>query len=718
MVVSVMKRARRVVAPCVVAAMAASMGGCVGGSGDSAAALGGGGGGGFVIDDASGEPGDFADGNGAMPVPSDASGPNMPICEPGLDLPNGIPPSIPMGPAQGPTPRTGNVPWLPWTAGHPIAVHGDQVLALDIDNGTLVRIDRATMKVVATLAVGKRPRSMVVAENGTAYIALQDGGAVARVDAGGKLLAPWQVGGEPMSVALTPNGAHLLVAIAGSRVLRWLDVNSGVTVATAATGPHPTAVATTADRVYLSDRLGNPRSFALAPMPSSPALVPTEHTMQGRGMVGACGSDQGTGLVRSLALAPEPQSTQGVFAVHLQVASGTVETSILQAMGCSESGGAYGAGGDCKLPRRPAEVAVSGLNVGQALSGTHTAFVGTKETNLASKFDQPSDIVAHPTHKLLLVTATGTDNVLVLRFDDNSGLTPMAELTVGKAPSGIALSPDGKTAYVLNAHDYTVGAVPLGGVLGFGNGDPLTIGQAQTVSIGVDPLPEQLRLGRRIFTYARNPGLSKDGQFACATCHLDGAEDGQTWFVAGGPRQTPALAERLAGTGPFNWGGTHDVLTDNMKETIGRMGGQGLTKVEIDALEAFLLKGLRAPRNPNVAAALTPSQAAGKAIFDDPKVGCGTCHVGGKTNGLSFDVGTMSEADYTVHAKGLGQDVKGVAYDTPSLVGLFATAPYLHDGSAKTLDDVFKLSDAGKMGNTSGLSSQQRADLKAYLLTL
>ncbi len=708
-----LRRARGALVPL---ALAATLVGCEGGGVAN-------GGGGFVFDSdtsvgtSNSGNGFEGDANGAKPAASDAFASNTPICEPGLDLPNGVPPSIPMGPAQGPTPRTGNVSWLPWTAGHPIAVHGEQVLALDIDNGTLVRIDRATMKVVATVAVGKRPRSMVVAENGTAYIALQDDGAVARVDAGGKLLAPWQVGGEPMSVALTPNGAHLLVAIAGSRELRWLDVGTGTTVATAATGPHPTAVATTADTVYLSDRLGNPRSFAVVPTPGATPSA-KDHTLQGRGMVGACGSDQGTGLVRSLALAPEPQSSQGVFAVHLQVASGTVETSILQAMGCSDSGGAYGGGGDCKLPRRPAEVAISGLNVGQALTGTRTAFVGTKETNLASKFDQPSDIVAHPTHKLLLVTATGTDNVLVLRFDDNSGLTPMAELTVGKAPSGIALAPDGKTAYVLNAHDYTVGAVPLAGVLAFGNGDPLTIGQAQTVSIGVDPLPEQLRLGRRIFTYARNPGLSKDGQFACATCHLDGAEDGQVWFVAGGPRQTPALAGRLAGSAPFNWGGTHDVLTDNMKETIGRMGGVGLTQVEIDALEAFLLQGLRAPRNPNVAAALTPSQAAGKAIFDDPKVGCGSCHVGGKTNGLSFDVGTMSEADFTVHAKVLGQDVKGVAYDTPSLVGLFATAPYLHDGSAKTLDDVLKLSDAGKMGNTAGLSKQQREDLKAYLLTL
>ena len=78
----------------------------------------------------------------------------------------------------------------------------------------------------------------------------------------------------------------------------------------------------------------------------------------------------------------------------------------------------------------------------------------------------------------------------------------------------------------------------------------------------------------------------------------------------------------------------------------------------------------------------------------------------------------MGEDDSIVHAKGLGQEIQGLAFDTPSLAGLFATAPYFHDGSAKTLDDVLKLSDAGKMGDTSGLSKQQREDLKAYLLTL
>jgi cytochrome c peroxidase len=61
----------------------------------------------------------------------------------------------------------------------------------------------------------------------------------------------------------------------------------------------------------------------------------------------------------------------------------------------------------------------------------------------------------------------------------------------------------------------------------------------------------------------------------------------------------------------------------------------------------------------------------------------------------------------------------GPAFDTPSLRGLWDSAPYLHDGSAPTLRDVLTTRNAGdRHGTTSTLTPQQIDDLVAYLRSL
>ncbi|MBT9554965.1 MAG: hypothetical protein IV100_03000 [Myxococcales bacterium] len=62
---------------------------------------------------------------------------------------------------------------------------------------------------------------------------------------------------------------------------------------------------------------------------------------------------------------------------------------------------------------------------------------------------------------------------------------------------------------------------------------------AAETNYAVDPIADPTeRMGRRAYTYARFEGLSANGFFACATCHIEGGDDGMTWFVVDGPRQT------------------------------------------------------------------------------------------------------------------------------------------------------------------------------------
>jgi hypothetical protein len=639
----------------------------------------------------------------------------------------GVPPmvpkfSFPMA-QQGPTARA-KATWQPWTSGHPLAVQGGVVLAVDADNGTVVRIDRAQMTVVATVAVGARPSQLVVAPDGTTFVSVRGAGAIVRLDAQGKLQSTWPVGTEPQGLALSPDAKTLYVALAGDRKLLALDATTGTLLGQARTGTHPTAVVAGPERVVVLDRTSAPRFFAL------PTLVPggtnegQATPLGGTGMVGICGNSDAAKAIRAVSGVLDPES-QAVFVPHVRVASGSLATSIQQASspecGLGSGTGSYGDGSsDCKLARRPVEVAVSRLSTPGAEEGLSAETIGAEDGSiLAARFDQPTDVVAHPTKRMLLVAARGSDNVFALAVEPQGALRPILEITTGQAPSGIAVNAEGDFAYVLNSHDFTVGEVALQPLLDFQGGKLPKVQQGRTVTYGVDTLAPAARLGRRTFTFARNPALSSNGQFACATCHLDGAEDGQVWFVAGGPRQTPALAGRLAGTAPFNWKGTHDALTDNMAETIHRMGGLGLGSEELKSLEQFLLVGMQAPQNPNVqAGGLNAHQAAGKALFENATVGCNGCHVAGKTDGQSHDVGTMSKDEDLLQAKVFGKAVSGIAYDTPSLQGLYATAPYLHDGSAATLEDVLKLADSGKMGHTAALSVQQKADLVAYLLSL
>lgn len=615
-------------------------------------------------------------------------------------------------------PRPDSKTWQPWTSGHPIAVHGNHVLALDADNGTLVRIDRTSLAVVAKVQVGARPWSLTVAPDGTAFVAVRGAGSVVRVAPGGTVAATWLVGTEPMGVALSPDAATVYVTLAGDHKLLALDAATGAVKGQAVTGDHPTAVVARPGAVVVLDRVGPPLQFLTGPLLAGGTAPAVALKLNGAGMVGHCGDV--VPAIRALAGIVDP-SHGSVHVAHVRAAPGNLGTSISQAknLACTEGGGSYGAGGSCKVARRPVEVAVSILLGTHEGGGSAFSQVGTSTgEQLASHFDQPNDIAAHPSLGMLLVAARGTDNVAVLATD--GGLVRMlGEIAVGQAPTGIAVTDEGDVAYVLNSQDFTVGVVTLQPLLAFTGGKAPHLKQGATVAIGTDPLPQPLRLGRRTFTFAGNPALSKKAVFACATCHTDGAEDGQTWFVATGPRQTPALAERLAGTAPFNWQGSHQVLTENMAETIQRMGGTGLTQAELASLEAFMTTGLHAPINPHLApGGLTAQQAEGKKLFEDPKVACNGCHVDGKTDGMSHDVGTMSIDDFTLYAKGLGKSIKGLEFDTPSLKGLFASAPYLHDGSAVTLNDVLKLSDAGKMGSTSHLTAAQKVSLMAYLLTL
>ena len=623
-----------------------------------------------------------------------------------------------------------------WTSSHSLVVAGERLHVVDRANEVLVTLDSATLTQTAVVPLKGRPERMIAAPNGVLYVTLRQGAGIARVDPNGTtVLEVIPVGVEPTAVALDADRKLLYVATAGRNEIFAISTETHTVVGTATVDARPMAlVAMPSGHVVVGHQSADAQLLWFAKSGFKLMRSTPLRTSPGFDQLGDTGR-RGT-RVAAGTLNPHDDS---VLLTHLVVNPGTPEQhELLSGLTTTAApSGGYGATGTTDPcfdpPPRPAEIALTPVSVFSDAAPVDVTPVvkGPSGRAFLTEFDQPSDIVAHPTLAMVAVAAMGTDNVLLMSVIGRSG--PVGWIDgLGEAPAGVAFSHDGRVAYVLNAHSFTISEVDLEPVrqsadaTDIGEGDPslVHLTAQRHVTFGTDPLPETARLGRRTFFNANNPRLSKAGRLACATCHFEGNEDKQVWIVPAGERQTPALAGRLAGTAPFNWGGTETELKGNMAETINRMGGHGLTPDELGSLEEFLLVGLEPPPNPHRAAeGLTPEQVRGKALFEDPIVGCSGCHrpLQAFTDGLRHDVGTTTTLEQVIEAENASKEKraprKGVPLNTPSLVGLHHTAPYLHDGSAATLWDVLDRTDRS-MGSTQSLTESQKADLISYLLTL
>jgi len=289
----------------------------------------------------------------------------------------------------------------------------------------------------------------------------------------------------------------------------------------------------------------------------------------------------------------------------------------------------------------------------------------------------------------------------------------------------------GRCASCHDSHDYAVSAFDLSGLMGVAPSHVVSRRRpplAERTVFATSPLPPRALQGRRLFTRV-DRRIGGSARFACASCHPDGRHDGLVWSNGAGPRQTPILAGNLAGTAPFNWLGTEQKLADNVAQTIRRLGGKGITNDEVEALALFIREYLPGLDNPHQRERAEPAVQLGRALFHDPKVGCSGCHDSGGgvfTDGDSHDIGTTTERERIVwknrkNLRGLREAIPKppVAYDTPTLRNVWASAPYLHDGSARTLAELLTVRNPGdRMGHTSHLSPHELGALEAYLRTL
>ena len=646
-----------------------------------------------------------------------------------------------------------------WHAGRAMVRQGDRLIIADPDHEAIFELSADTLELIASTPLTGKPERVVAMPDGSLWVTLRSSGELALLDLTRSVTRVSAGLVEPVALAAHPTLPVLYVSGVADGAIVAIDTLSRAVINKVGGLERPRALLVQGDKLHVVLESQGTFSYGLADDGAIKAVVSTSglrnrNPWQLPDLMNRAG-------VRAVQAVADPRAG-GLLVAHMIASPGDENSMIEQAlmkgfgqMDCSpgtpdcqaaEGYGATNIANGFNVPHHPLEGSVTRVGV-QSSDATHGPVAVGPEvaetederegesslTPVLHLMDQPSEIIHHPTLSVAFVAALGSDTVAALNTatTDPAG-SPIAVWEVGRAPRGLALSSDGSRLFVYEAHDYSVSEIAIGTLA-----ETWTVEEPadrpilawhktteRTSTYAVDPLPGDISRGRRIFTYSRNDALSEQHLFACASCHLDGREDGLVWAIGDGPRQTPALAGRLAGTEPFNWLGSELELEDNMAQTIVRLGGHGLPADKLHDLEAFLLYGLQPIPNPATGLQgrqLNPEEELGKAIFNDPAVACFACHTGDvTTDGRLHNVGTTSpiERELALIKQSLGEGgEEAIRYNTPTLRSLHYTAPYLHDGSAPTLYDVLDMT-ATTMGHSAHLTSLERDALVAYLLTL
>ena len=118
---------------------------------------------------------------------------------------------------------------------------------------------------------------------------------------------------------------------------------------------------------------------------------------------------------------------------------------------------------------------------------------------------------------------------------------------------------------------------------------------------------------------------------------------------------------------------------------------------DLDALAAYLDSLSTSDPSPvRAAAGLSPLAATGRDLFLAGD--CTSCHEGSNTTDSALDVRHAIGSITSASGGRRGEALDG--FDTPTLLGVWDTAPYLHDGSADTLQDAITAHSGLGLNNT------------------
>ena len=578
---------------------------------------------------------------------------------------------------------------------------GNRLYVIAQDANALLVVDTKSSKVLNKISVGMHPHSVILNAKGTlAYVSNEWSDKVSVIDLqASKVIDSLNTGNGPAGLSLSADGQFLFVVNTFSSNLSIIDLNTKEELKRLNTGNNPTGTVLSPNgkSLYVTSRRANAAPYGETLISDLTVIDTKSQSVQKRiGMESAyimenvaftpSGDLAITTLIRPKNNIPSVQVEHGWMMNH---GIGLVEQK--------ENG-----------------------RVIQLLLDEPNTF-----------YPDPFDIVITPDGKKAFVSSSGVNVISVIAIDsirnllanaspkmlkmysNNLGMSSrfvIKRLTTGANPKGLALSPDGKRLYVAEQLEDKIAVI-----------NTETLETVNSIDLGGPKRITVARQGRRLFN---NASHTFQNQYACYTCHPDTHEDGLTYnFAAVGRNLANVISLReIAGTAPFKWNGTNQSIykQDGMRFSRFLTRTETFNYDDLDALVAYVKTGIKYPPNlmyhPN--AELTASQLRGKEFFERsvdnegkliPKNNrCITCHSGPRYTNLKMaDVGTLASTD------------DPTLFDTPHLNDIYSAAPYLHDGRAKTLEEIWTVySTKDEHGRVNDLSKIQLNELIDYLKSL
>ena len=591
------------------------------------------------------------------------------------------------------------------------------------DNDTVTRLHWDNTKVWET-KVGDNPRTLAaqpdddlwapdriwVANQGSGDISLlnRDGDLVRTIDLG--------YGAAPYGIVFAPDGGAAYVTLEGSGRLLKLDPETGRTVADLDLGAGLRGIAVAGDsrRIFVTRFVS---AFAESDAAGEDAAAGEVYEVDAATFT----------VTRTIELAFDPgpdteSSGRGVpnYLSQVRIAPDG-RTAWIPSKKDNIARGHYRDGNDLDFETQTRAI-VSQIDV------TANAEAPDRRLDFDDR-DLAQALAFTPAGDAVVVAFQGSN---VIEVWDANALTRLSEVSVGRAPAGLVFSPDGRRLYVHNFLDRSVTVLNTAGLLDGTVNEPIVVATVSTVA--EEALAPEVLRGKRIFYNAADRRMNRDGYLSCASCHLDGGSDGMVWDrtqFGEGLRNTIDLRGRRGTNGGLvHWTANFDEIQDFEHDIRDSFGGSGFmadadfragtrgdplgdpkagVSAELDALAAYITSLAEVPDSPYRASdgSLTAAGLTGRTVVRDK--GCARCHAGADfTDDLMHDVGTIAPSS------GQASGAPLAVINTPTLRGLWLSAPYLHDGSLATLAAV--LDGSTHMGGA--LTGEEKSALEAYLLQI
>lgn len=575
----------------------------------------------------------------------------------------------------------------------------DEVWVVNPDHGTVGIIETTTHTLDGEVIVGAEPWCVDVNPvNGEAWVTSMAENKVYVIDVASRtVLTTIDVGFEPFGVAFNPAGTSALVTCTGSDELMLVDVATRTVTNTLDVYRRPRAIAWRPDgtRAFIShllmpEFLGRLTTFFVSTTTTSEATI---HQVFGATLGGY------PTMLQNMTIAPAP------FEDMMWIPNYLINTSTGQLTGTPLS------------PSNIFHAVISPYNITTSTHQSGDTYYLSQGAGTPVGGPIAVDFYASRAY----VANFNSNNVTVL----NKNILLPVEVTVipvGDAPIGVVSTSASSLIYVANWLSRDVSVL---------SNNTLSVVATAPSTGGPEPLPAPQLNGKKLF-FTSNGVMAQDDVGACASCHVLGTLDARPWDLSQFGKHLRATPDirGIGFTGAHDWTGDKDEYQDHEFGILEFTGGVGLTAgainpplgapnmgvdPDLDDLGQFMATLVPRTTTPHQlpGGGLTPDAIAGEILFNDVTVGCADCHVPPFYTDsriampfIKHDVGTADPADTDAAA----------GFDTPTLCGVWDTAPYLHNHYAQTLTAVLTTFNPSDLhGTTSHLNGTEIAQLVEFV---